>query len=119
MFFDKITTKTLNNTWGKLHNSQRFGVKKLGIHPESKYFAMGSCFAEHVKLSLMRNGKVCLPDILSLDVPNTSKFDGHKFKRNHTNHYSPVSILQELDRVFDNPNDYKFEKCLIKNNSVK
>ncbi len=92
-----------NSLWRKYRKTEKITLRKSPLFGRNdRFFLMGSCFAEEIRLALeevLETGAV-MPDFSTLE------FDGDRARvdelpdRNHLNYYNAFTILQELRRAF-------------------
>lgn len=82
----------------------REGVSHIGfgydpiVSKEDRIFAMGSCFAEEIRMALASKGFSMLPDYSDVNFdPSRVKIDELP-NRPHMNYYNTYTILQEFQR---------------------
>lgn len=101
---DQITTdKKPSKKWKDIHLGRAFEVSPLPLQLRDNVFCMGSCFARNIRLALETNNIHCQPNYKKLENLNvnrggSTRIDDLHFKVFHLNHYTPLSILQELRR---------------------
>lgn len=88
--------------WKPFHRNQTVSVAPAPLRARDvRFFVMGSCFAEEIRLALeaeLGRGTVGpIPAAISFD-PERVQVDGLP-DRNHLNTYNPLSVLQELQRI--------------------
>lgn len=108
-FFKKIRLSTLNelnNQWRALFERSELTIEKRVCEIGSA-FLMGSCFAEYLREALQKHSVKCHPSYQNLTYDKSGVMcDTLNFNVYHMNHYSPISIRQELERSISNDLSY-------------
>jgi tetratricopeptide (TPR) repeat protein len=70
------------------------------IHPGTKIFAIGSCFALEIRHELLRRGFDVFPKYGAVDFDPQSQILNSLPKRDNINHYDTFTIRQEFEQAF-------------------
>jgi hypothetical protein len=70
------------------------------VGPDTRIFAMGSCFAVEIRNALRARGQRVLPDYFRIQYPADRASIGKLPQRDNVNHYDTYSIVQEFERAF-------------------
>jgi hypothetical protein len=103
MYFNELTLKTAGNSnkkWSNLFKFRKLTLVPIDIKKESKFYFIGSCFAEYLRFSMEREtARDYYPEFkkLSFDA-NNHIADTINIGKYHMNYYSSASILQEFQR---------------------
>jgi hypothetical protein len=110
MYFNRVTIveKQTNRKWKELFDTQTFFLKRISISKSSKFYCIGSCFAENVRNVLETTyQKKCLPSFETLLVNKACEIaDTIALGKYHMNYYSSASILQEFERSYYQNGDF-------------
>ena len=120
MFLQKIVIKNkLNNSWKQLYEEGKLTISSIAVDKNIKLFTIDSCFAENIKKKLKEKISVShFQSTKKINFDNGSAMvDSITFGRNHLNHYSPNSIMQELKRSYDD--DQSFQPIKVSGFSIK
>lgn len=74
-------------------------VREPFIGPDTKIFAMGSCFAVELRRALRAMGRTVLPDYAHLDFDPAVEAPALLPERDNINHYDTFTIRQEIERA--------------------
>lgn len=113
-----VVCKQPSKKWRDLHLGRAFEVSPLPLRLGGDVFCMGSCFARNIRLALEANGINCQPcykelQALGIKKGGPARIDDLHFNVFHLNHYTPLSILQELRRSLHSAYP-QLETCLPK-----
>lgn len=75
-------------------------IRKPLISPESKVFAMGSCFAVEIREAFRRRGFQVFPRYYDLKLDSAHEVVGLLPARDNVNHYDTFTIRQEFEQAF-------------------
>lgn len=93
-------SEKLNSDWPATDRGKRITVQSRGfIQPDTKFFAMGSCFAFEVRKALRQHGFVTFPDYHAIELDSDSQIAGRLPERDNINHYDTFVIRQEIERA--------------------
>jgi hypothetical protein len=93
---------TANPLWNRSERGRRITVVGEGfIRPDSKFFAMGSCFAVEIRRALRARGLRVYPDYPSIAFDPAEQMPGKLPARDNINHYDTFTIAQEIARALD------------------
>ncbi len=91
-----------NPAWGRFHPERRVTeVRRPLFGPDARFFLMGSCFAEEIRLALedaLGPGRVG-PNYAALAFDPARAQVDELPHRNHLNTYNAASVLQEIERI--------------------
>src|SRR5579862_8975040 len=91
-----------NRVWNRSNRGRRITV--VGdrfVGPNTKLFAMGSCFAVEIRKSLRSRGREVYPDYLSLEFDPRTQSPAKLPERDNVNHYDTFLIRQEIERTIE------------------
>jgi hypothetical protein len=98
--FDK--SDIANAHWNRSERGRRITVVGEGfIKPDSRFFAMGSCFAVEIRNALRARGCAVYPDYPSVAFDPDTQMPGKLPSRDNINHYDTFTIAQEIARAID------------------
>ena len=112
MFFTNIEIhkNNLNNSWRNLFNEKKLTVSKINLGSKEfqhKFFTIGSCFAQNLRDQFEQFNIETFPKYNKIDFDKKMMMiDVINFGGNHLNFYSPISILQEFKRSFENDQSF-------------
>jgi hypothetical protein len=93
--------ETTNEMWRHSDRGTTITVaRKFLISPESKVFAMGSCFAVEIREALRRCGFQVFPRYYDLNMDPAHEAIGKLPTRDNVNHYDTFTIRQEFEQAF-------------------
>ena len=69
------------------------------IGPDTKIFAMGSCFAVEIRRALRQKGLAVYPDYPGITFDPATQMAGRLPERDNINHYDTFVIRQEIERA--------------------
>ncbi|HVU21250.1 MAG TPA: GSCFA domain-containing protein [Rhizomicrobium sp.] len=79
---------------------RRITVRGEGfIKPDTKFFAMGSCFAVEIRRALRERGRAVYPDYPSMKFDPSTQMAAKLPERDNINHYDIFVIRQEIERA--------------------
>ncbi len=89
-----------NIRWANSQRGRRITVKGGGfVGPDTKFFAMGSCFAVEIRKALRAQRLTVYPDYPSMEFDPVSQAPGLLPERDNINHYDTFTIRQEIERA--------------------
>ncbi|MBV9990305.1 MAG: GSCFA domain-containing protein [Alphaproteobacteria bacterium] len=92
----------VNPLWDRSERGRRITVVGEGfIRPDTKFFAMGSCFAVEIRQALRNRGLNVAPDYPSIAFDPATQMPGKLPLRDNVNHYDTFAIAQEIARALD------------------
>jgi hypothetical protein len=103
MYFNELTLKTAGNSnkkWSNLFKFKKLTLVPIDIKKESKFYFIGSCFAEYLRMSMEREtARDFYPAFKELKFDSKNEMaDTINIGKFHMNYYSSASILQEFQR---------------------
>lgn len=91
-----------NPEWKNSERGRRITVVGEGfIRPETKFFAMGSCFAVEIRRALRARGCAVYPDYPAIAFDAATQLPGKLPERDNINHYDTFTIAQEIARALE------------------
>ncbi|HTT99127.1 MAG TPA: GSCFA domain-containing protein [Rhizomicrobium sp.] len=95
-------SNTANQHWNRSERGRRITVEGRGfIRPESRFFAIGSCFAVEIRQALRARGRKVYPDYPAIAFDPATQMPGKLPERDNINHYDTFTIAQEIARALD------------------
>lgn len=90
-----------NKAWGKSERGRKFGVRNTPlIGPDTKIFAIGSCFALEIRHELMHRGFNVFPKYHAIEFNPQTQILNSLPERDNINHYDTFTIRQEFEQAF-------------------
>lgn len=90
----------INDLWSKADGGSRITVTPgATIRPDSKVFAMGSCFAREIRAALRAQGVDVYPKYFDIPFDPAKVMLNQLPVRDNVNHYDTFNIRQEFERA--------------------
>jgi tetratricopeptide (TPR) repeat protein len=94
---------TPNRAWNLANRGRTFKVKNQPlVKPDTKIFAIGSCFALEIRHELARRKYDVYPKYTSMEFDTSSQIACSLPERDNINHYDTFTIRQEFEQAFGN-----------------
>jgi len=95
-------SSTANPLWSLSERGRRITVAGEGfIRPDTKFFAMGSCFAVEIRAALRARCRSVFPDYPAIAFDADRQMPGKLPFRDNINHYDTFTIAQEIARALE------------------
>lgn len=89
-----------NPFWRDSERGRRITVcGEAFIGPDTKFFAMGSCFAVEIRKALRSRNRTVYPDYSSIQFNPSTQMAAKLPERDNINHYDTFVIRQEIERA--------------------
>ena len=104
--FDQVAVP--NALWAESQRGRRITVPgEKFISADTKFFAMGSCFAVEIRRALRAQGRAIYPDYQSISFDPVTQSPGLLPDRDNINHYDTFVIRQEIERAIEGRRCYE------------